>query len=107
MGRKRDATIDIMKGILILLVVMAHAQGPGHRLIYLFHMAAFFMISGYLFTDSYEINITQLVKRKIVSLYLPYVAVQYVVSALVSLHTIFSLQGKCVRGMYLVYYMKS
>lgn len=73
MKKRRDTTIDIMKGILILLMVLAHAQGPGHRWIYLFHMAAFFMISGYLFGDRYEINIMQFIKRKIVSLYIPYV----------------------------------
>lgn len=73
MKKRRDTTIDVMKGILILLVVLAHAQGPGHRWIYLFHMAVFFMISGYLFGDHYEINVTQFIKRKIVSLYLPYV----------------------------------
>lgn len=74
MKKRRDTTIDVMKGILILLVVLAHAQGPGHRWIYLFHMAVFFMVSGYLFGDYYEINVMQFIKRKIVSLYLPYVA---------------------------------
>ena len=49
MKNKRDETIDIMKGILMSLVVMAHAQGPFHRFIYLFHMPVFIMISGYLF----------------------------------------------------------
>lgn len=43
-GMERDKSIDVMKGILIVLVVMAHAQGPGYRFIYLFHMATFFMI---------------------------------------------------------------
>ncbi len=71
--KKRDTVVDIMKGILILLVVMAHAQGPGHRLIYLFHMPVFFMISGYLWGDRNDIEITQFIKRKIVSLYFPYV----------------------------------
>ena len=42
MGKRRDTIIDIMKGILILLMVLAHAQGSGHRWIYLFHMAVFY-----------------------------------------------------------------
>lgn len=71
--RRRDTTVDIMKGILILLVVMAHAQGPWHRLIYLFHMAVFFMISGYLWGDHNDVEILQFIKRKIISLYIPYV----------------------------------
>ena len=73
MMKKRDTTIDIMKGILILLMVMTHAQGPGHRLIYLFHMATFFMISGYLWGDRNDIEIIPFIKRKIGSLYIPYV----------------------------------
>lgn len=57
MGEKRDIIIDIMEGILMLLVVSCHAQGPGHRLIYLFHMACFFMISSYLWEDRKGVKI--------------------------------------------------
>lgn len=73
MAKERDVTIDIMKGILILLVVMAHAQGPGHRVIYLFHMATFFMISGFLWKKNDNTTIMQVIKRKVTSLYIPYV----------------------------------
>ena len=48
---ERDDIIDIMKGILILSVVAGHAQIPVHRYIYLFHMAVFFMISGFLWNS--------------------------------------------------------
>lgn len=71
--KERDKTIDIMKGILILLMVIAHAQGPGHRGIYLFHMAVFFMISGYLWGDRNDIEMIQFIKRKLISLYIPYI----------------------------------
>lgn len=73
MEKKRDITIDIMKGILMLLVVSCHAQGPGHRLIYLFHMAVFFMISGYLWGDRKDVKIVPYIKRKAITLYIPYV----------------------------------
>ncbi|MDD3138455.1 MAG: acyltransferase family protein [Lachnospiraceae bacterium] len=70
---KRDKTIDAMKGILIFLVVAAHAFAPGHRFIYLFHMASFFMISGFLWKDSsLQISLKNFLKKKTKTLYLPY-----------------------------------
>ena len=53
----RDDVIDIMKGLLIILMVAGHAQIPIHRFIYLFHMSAFFMITGWLF--NYNIGIVE------------------------------------------------
>ncbi|MCC8107090.1 MAG: acyltransferase family protein [Clostridiales bacterium] len=71
---KRDSVIDIMKGILIVFVVMGHAQIPLHRFIYLFHMPVFFMISGYLWNEAHtRIGISQLVLKRIKSLYIPFV----------------------------------
>ena len=53
----RIDSLDICKGILIILVVVGHAieiVDPAHKsyfikLIYSFHMPAFFIISGFLF----------------------------------------------------------
>lgn len=72
---KRDETIDIMKGILIFLVVMAHAQinETAHRFIYLFHMSVFFMISGFLWRNSQRKEFREILFRKTKSLYVPYV----------------------------------
>ena len=39
--------LDIMKGILIILMVVGHATGKFNGFIYQFHMAAFFLLSGY------------------------------------------------------------
>lgn len=39
--KKRDETIDIIKGIGILCVVIGHAHAPFSSFIYLFHMAIF------------------------------------------------------------------
>ena len=104
MVSKRDISIDIMKGILILLMVMAHAQGPGHRLIYLFHMAVFFMISGYLWKEGAELNIIPFIKRKIISLYIPYVVCNtaYFVWYLVT--PVFFEREICERNLYGVLY---
>ena len=49
---KRNSKIDILKGIAILLVVMGHTCFGGTEYIYLFHMAVFFMASGYFFRDN-------------------------------------------------------
>lgn len=75
-SNKRYMNVDIMKGILILSVVLGHSQSPGYRFIYLFHMSVFFMISGYLWNDKYvenKKNLLNMVKRKVHSLYRPFV----------------------------------
>lgn len=79
-GKTREKWIDILKGVLIILVVLGHsATGPFYDLdkpidyIYLFHMPAFFMISGYLFKykdDHLRVDIIKKAKRLI----LPYIA---------------------------------
>lgn len=45
--KERIEWCDIYKGLLMLLVVTGHATGMFNRYIYQFHMAAFFVISGY------------------------------------------------------------
>lgn len=45
--KERIEWCDIFKGLLIILVVTGHATGMFNRYIYQFHMAAFFVISGY------------------------------------------------------------
>lgn len=55
-SKERNATIDILKGIAILLVVGAHAGMPFSQEISLFHMPAFFMATGFLFSERYSDN---------------------------------------------------
>ena len=45
--KKRIEWVDVFKGIGIILVVIGHTTSPIGAYIYLFHMAAFFFISGY------------------------------------------------------------
>ena len=49
----RDNTIDIMKGITILLMVYAHISDAEivNRIIFSFHMPLFFLLGGYLSKD--------------------------------------------------------
>lgn len=68
--------IDILKGIGIVLVVFAHASCPEYQFIYLFHMAIFFIATGFCFKPEHLENLKNLlsfIKKKIISLYIPFV----------------------------------
>ncbi len=47
----RDVTIDILKGIGILAVIVGHLTSFGRQFIFSFHMPLFFIVSGYLFSS--------------------------------------------------------
>lgn len=69
---ERSQSIDIAKGILIILVVAGHAQADGvHDIIFLFHMPLFFIISGFLMKREKLTEIDYLI-RKIKQLMIPY-----------------------------------
>ena len=72
---KRDASIDICKGIGIMLMVLGHSGIPqgGFDFIYMFHMPLFFFVSGYCFNEKYLDTPIAFVKKKIKGLWLPYV----------------------------------
>ena len=71
----RSITIDNMKGIGILLVVLGHISTPEplKKVIYAFHMPLFFMISGYCFNSQKEIAKSFYIffVEKVKRLYLP------------------------------------
>ena len=73
---KRDITIDIAKGIGIVLVVLGHVliNSDINRLIYLFHMPLFFFISGIIFYSTYnkDIKFKDYLLKKIKSILIPY-----------------------------------
>lgn len=79
----RDPTIDALRGLAIILVVVGHgvqysighgfAQSPVFRAIYSFHMPLFFAISGYLF--KYPVSLREALGRiraRVFSLLVPY-----------------------------------
>ena len=73
---KRDVTIDIIKGLGIVFMVLGHSYFPFQKFIYLFHMAIFFIASGYLYNEKYSDNIKSVIHfigRKFKSLWFPYV----------------------------------
>ena len=75
---KRNENIDIIKGICIILMVLGHTpfiEMPGCGFMYVFHMAIFFIASGFLFNDKYTDNYKLLGKfyvKKINGLWLPF-----------------------------------
>lgn len=71
----RNEVIDVAKGIAIILMVIGHTDSPLGSFIYLFHMAFFFIISGYLFKERHCescISLTVFIIKKIKTLWLPY-----------------------------------
>ena len=75
MPNKRDKSIDIAKGILIMLMVIGHSGCPSYlgSLIYSFHMPCFFVISGMLLSDKYFDKSFLFVRKRIKGLYKPFV----------------------------------
>ena len=73
---ERVESIDIIKGIGIVLVVLGHSGFSGTKFIYLFHMSIFFIAAGYCYSSKYSESIQAilgLVKRRFFTLYIPYV----------------------------------
>lgn len=64
---QRDITLDIVKGLCIILMVIGHSGCPRevYRIIYTFHMPCFFIISGMLFREKYVDDASAFIKRRI------------------------------------------
>lgn len=73
--KQRDQTLDVLKGFGIILMVVGHSGAPIERFVYLFHMALFFMASGYTWSDS-KVRDLGAVKQTVISrlkgLWLPF-----------------------------------
>lgn len=90
--------IDIAKGILIILVVLGHSiPGPHYELdkyklnyIYLFHMPAFFIISGYLYKPIEKINLKGYIIKKTKRLLLPYLTYLSLINGVTLVFNIFT-----------------
>lgn len=66
---ERNKTIDVLKGIGILLVMLGHQNLAIGHFIYSFHMPLFFIISGYLYKKK---NVKESVIKDFQSLIIPY-----------------------------------
>ncbi len=73
---KRDKSIDLIKGFGIFCMVAGHCGAPFEKFIYLFHMAVFFIASGYCYKKSNSDKFGSVFKyivNKLKSLWLVYV----------------------------------
>lgn len=84
---KRDRTIDIIRGFTIILVILGHCIQYGSsdkffkdelyfndilfKTIYNFHMPLFALVSGYLFYKSSQKKISEVIRRRISTLFIP------------------------------------
>lgn len=71
---KTDKTIAIAKGICIMLMVLGHSLplGMAKNWVYQFHVALFFFVSGYFFSQKKVEEPLKFIKKKITGLYFPY-----------------------------------
>lgn len=85
---ERIAWVDGLRGIAILLVVLGHVNPPFKKIIYGFHMALFFIISGFLFKDCYDKKLSQWIKAYFQRYIVPYFilcGVNFLIEALISI----------------------
>lgn len=70
----RVSWIDNLRGFGIVMVILGHSTSPFHTFIYAFHMPLFFIISGFLWSDTTLENNSfgQYSKKKLKSLIVPY-----------------------------------
>ncbi len=68
--KKRIDWIDTMKALLIIAMVIGHSTSPMVIYIYIFHMPAFFVLSGYTYGGKNK-TLAGFIKNKVVSLLLP------------------------------------
>ena len=71
----RNMLVDTGKGIAIILMCIGHAYCPDalFYFIYMFHMAFFFMMSGYFFSDKNLDNPKAFIWKRITGLWVPFV----------------------------------
>ncbi len=67
--------IDIVKALAIILMVVGHSGAPHTGFIYLFHMSAFFIASGFVYKSSSSDSLKEIVKtviRRVKQLWVPF-----------------------------------
>lgn len=76
MKKNRNAQIDIIRGIAIILIVLGHTNSPASHFVYLFHVSIFIFVAGFLWDSNDSKNWDNyfiFLKKKIKRLYFPYV----------------------------------
>lgn len=73
MNDKRSVQMDIIKGLGIIAIVIGHTKSPLFKFVYAYHVVLFFFISGYFYKENYTKNPIVLIKKRIRTLYLPFI----------------------------------
>lgn len=71
-SKKQIAYVNYAKAIGIILMVCGHAASPFNRYIYQFHIPLFLFLSGYFYKDIFTENPIILVKKRLKTLYVPF-----------------------------------
>ena len=81
---KQSRELNIVKALCIILMVIGHTDAPAGvtGFIYLFHMPAFFFLSGYLLKEKYFKEPVTFIKKRLGTLYAPFVFWELVFLAL-------------------------
>ena len=87
MQQVRDKSIDVAKGIGMLMVVFGHTQSEYIQLVYQFHLPLFFFLSGLVFNEKKVDDIENFVLSKIKNLWFPFVKYEMI---FLLLHNTFS-----------------
>lgn len=72
---KRNARVDVMKAILIILMVIGHSTSPWTTYIYLFHMPAFFVLSGFTYSGG---DVGRYLGRKFFTILVPALVINFI-----------------------------
>lgn len=76
-NREEISWVNIFKGILIVLMVFGHAWSPITTYIYMFHMPAFIVISGYTYRGN-QYSLGTFVRKKMKTLLMPMILINVV-----------------------------
>lgn len=68
--------MNIAKALGIIAIVIGHSGSPLQKYVYLYHLSLFYFISGYFFRDEYVQAPLTLIKKRVKTLYLPYISYQ-------------------------------
>lgn len=108
MTKERDKSLDVAKGILIILMVLGHCDGSGYFLhfVSLFHMACFVFISGCLYKEVKATTLKEFILniiKRIKKLYLFYLRWELIFFVLTNLflHIGFYKTGVLYGGKYI------
>lgn len=75
MEKSRERSLDVLRGVGIILVVLGHSASKGvllHDSIFLFHIPLFFLISGVLLQPEDDVICFAQIKNRVMRLTIPY-----------------------------------